>query len=156
MTRTDQMLAAAILVATALVIAPMRAQSASGSRLDVAATRIAQAGGTAAPTSQAPARFLPVQPSDVMASDLLGIAVVNARNESIGEIADVVVDNGRTIRAYIIEVGGFLGVGERYVAVDPASVTLTRQGDDDWRAVIDTTAEDLKKAPTLEYDAEQE
>ena len=156
MTKTDQMLAAAILIATALVVPSLSVQSASGASPDAAPTRMAQAGGAAAPAAQAPARFLSVQPADVMASDLLGIAVVNARNESIGEIADVVVDNGQTIRAYIIEVGGFLGVGERYVAVDPASVTLSRQGDDDWRAVINTTAEELKKAPALEYEAEQE
>ncbi len=54
--------------------------------------------------------------SDVRGSDVIGMRVYNANNEHIGEIDDVILANGKDLKAYVIGVGGFLGVGERSVA----------------------------------------
>ncbi|NIX76808.1 PRC-barrel domain-containing protein [Microvirga terricola] len=52
-----------------------------------------------------------------LASKLIGTKVVGSSNESIGDVNDVIVErDGRPIAA-IIGVGGFLGIGEKYVAV---------------------------------------
>jgi sporulation protein YlmC with PRC-barrel domain len=53
----------------------------------------------------------------VMASDLIGTRVVSANNESIGDINDVILDRNGQIMAAVVGVGGFLGIGEKDVAV---------------------------------------
>jgi len=58
-----------------------------------------------------------MQSNQMMASDLIGTKVISANNESIGDINDVIVDrNGQAIAA-VVGVGGFLGIGEKDVAV---------------------------------------
>ncbi|RDI58579.1 PRC-barrel domain-containing protein [Microvirga subterranea] len=51
------------------------------------------------------------------ASKLDGVNVYNQNNERIGEIDDVLVDKSGKVEAVVIGVGGFLGIGERNVAV---------------------------------------
>ena len=115
-------------------------------------TQTAQAGMQEATPSTRTVKFINVQPADVMAYDLLGMDVYNNQDENIGEIEDMVIDNGKTVRALIISVGGFLGMGERYVAVDPSAVTLVPEDDNDMRATINTNRDDLENAPTFEYE----
>ena len=54
---------------------------------------------------------------DWRASKLAGLNVYNNENESIGSINDVLTDKSGNIKAVVIGVGGFLGVGEHLVAV---------------------------------------
>lgn len=51
------------------------------------------------------------------ASKLVGIDVYNEANEKIGDISEVILDKSGKVANVIIGVGGFLGLGERYVAV---------------------------------------
>jgi sporulation protein YlmC with PRC-barrel domain len=96
--------------------------------------------------------FYAVTATDIRASDLIGMDVYNLNNEEVGEVQDLVLDNGKNIKAIVISVGGFLGLGERNVAVQPGSVLIRRQGDAE-RAVINTTKETLKNAPEFKFEA---
>ncbi|MBQ0823520.1 PRC-barrel domain-containing protein [Microvirga sp. HBU67558] len=58
-----------------------------------------------------------METNHVMASDLIGTKVVSANNESIGDINDVILDRNGQIMAAVVGVGGFLGIGEKDVAV---------------------------------------
>jgi sporulation protein YlmC with PRC-barrel domain len=51
------------------------------------------------------------------ASKLVGLSVYNDNNESLGSINDLLTDKDGNIKAVVIGVGGFLGVGEHLVAV---------------------------------------
>jgi hypothetical protein len=51
------------------------------------------------------------------ASKVVGLRVYNDKNESLGSINDLLMDKGGNIKAAILGVGGFLGVGEHLVAV---------------------------------------
>jgi sporulation protein YlmC with PRC-barrel domain len=51
------------------------------------------------------------------ASKLVGLNVYNDKNESVGSINDLLTDKSGNIKAVVIGVGGFLGVGEHLVAV---------------------------------------
>lgn len=51
------------------------------------------------------------------ASKLSGVDVYNEANEKIGDISDVIIDKSGKAGNVIIGVGGFLGMGEHYVAV---------------------------------------
>lgn len=50
----------------------------------------------------------------------------------------------------VASVGGFLGIGESYIVIDPASLALA---DDNgtWKAYVDTNKDDLSKAPKFDY-----
>jgi sporulation protein YlmC with PRC-barrel domain len=51
------------------------------------------------------------------ASKLVGLSVYNDNNESVGSINDLLTDKSGNIKAVVIGVGGFLGVGEHLVAI---------------------------------------
>ena len=54
---------------------------------------------------------------DWRASKVVGLRVYNDENESLGSISDLLMDKGGSIKAAVIGVGGFLGVGQHFVAV---------------------------------------
>src|SRR6266404_8887589 len=51
------------------------------------------------------------------ASTVVGLNVYNDKNESVGSINDLLTDKSGNIKAVVVGVGGFLGVGEHLVAV---------------------------------------
>jgi len=51
------------------------------------------------------------------ASKIVGLSVYNDNNESLGSINDLLTDKSGNIKAVVIGVGGFLGVGEHLVAI---------------------------------------
>jgi sporulation protein YlmC with PRC-barrel domain len=51
------------------------------------------------------------------ASKLVGVSVYNDNNESLGSISDLLMDKSGNIKAVVIGVGGFLGLGEHLVAI---------------------------------------
>jgi sporulation protein YlmC with PRC-barrel domain len=54
---------------------------------------------------------------DWRASKVVGLSVYNDNNESLGSINDLLTDRNGNIKAVVLGVGGFLGVGEHLVAV---------------------------------------
>ena len=55
-------------------------------------------------------------------------------------------------QAYIMSVGGFLGMGERYVAVNPTDVKVSyNTSDNKWHASTNATTAELKSAPAFQY-----
>jgi hypothetical protein len=77
-----------------------------------------QAPEAVAPPTDLSVHFLAKQkPDEVLATDLIGRPAVDAAKETIGDVNDLVTDgNGKTI-AVVIGVGGFLGIGEKDVAI---------------------------------------
>lgn len=58
------------------------------------------------------------QPTDqIRADDFIGTTVYGANDESVGEVGDVVLSQDGTVDAVLIDVGGFLGIGEKEVAL---------------------------------------
>lgn len=93
--------------------------------------------------------FYTVRPADMRVSKLLGATVYNLKNEEVGEIKDLMLDNGKTLRGVIIGVGGFLGIGERNISVEPQSLVVAEHGDGTVRVTLNTNKEDLQKAPQV-------
>ncbi|MCO5101551.1 MAG: PRC-barrel domain-containing protein [Burkholderiaceae bacterium] len=103
-----------------------------------------------ADTATMAVRFVNVEPAAFMASRLIGATVYNHQNDSVGEIQDLVIDDGKTVTGVVVSVGGFLGMGESYVVIDPSSVVVN-QRDGAWRARVNTTKDTLKDAPKFTY-----
>src|SRR6185503_21012833 len=54
---------------------------------------------------------------DWRASKVVGLNVYNEQNENVGSINDLLMDKSGSVKAAVISVGGFLGMGARLVAV---------------------------------------
>lgn len=85
----------------------------------------------------------------ISASALLDESVVNANNESIGDINDVMLDRNGKVAAVIVGVGGFLGMGEKDVALNFDQLKFTNSGND-LVVTSDATKESLQAAPSYE------
>ena len=102
-------------------------------------------------TAPAEAKFSTVTKDEMFSSKLKGLNVYNQKDESVGEITDLAIRNSQ-IDALILSVGGFLGVGEHYVAVSPSSVSIRHDAKNGkWVASMNTTKEALKAAPEFKY-----
>ncbi len=133
----------AIITASLAVLAtPVLAQSTTTTTTPAPA--VATTG--AAP---AEAKYSTVSKDEMFSSKLKGLNITNQANETVGEITDLAIKNNQ-IDAMILSVGGFLGVGERYVAVSPASVKVSLK-DNKWVATMNTTKDALKAAPEFKY-----
>ena len=108
----------------------------------------------AAPGNPTITGFMAQQPGDRMASRLVGLNIQNAADEDIGEIYDIILTDAGAVKAYIVSVGGFLGMGTKYVAIDPKAVTLTRQDEKTWKATMNANKDQLKAAPEYKYESE--
>jgi sporulation protein YlmC with PRC-barrel domain len=97
-----------------------------------------------------PLKYVNIQDTDLVTSKLIGVDIYNKQNEDIGEISDVVIGDGKSVIGIVASVGGFLGLGESYVVLDPSSIALA-QDNGTWKAYVDTSKEDLSKAPKLDY-----
>lgn len=73
---------------------------------------------------------------------LLGKEVASAAGDKLGRIVDVLVSKDGTLRAAVIDFGGFLGVGTRKVAVAWSTLRFTDKG-----PVLGMTADKLRVTP---------
>jgi len=83
------------------------------------------------------------------ASDLVGLAVKNDADESLGKVEDVVVDLGKgKLRYAAISFGGFLGMGDKLFAVPFETLRAARdRNSNSFHIVLHVNKEALKKAP---------
>jgi sporulation protein YlmC with PRC-barrel domain len=93
--------------------------------------------------------FYTVKPEHMRVSELVGATVYNLKNEEIGDVEDLLIDNSHTVRGVVISVGGFLGIGERNIAIDPSSLRLAEDSDGSVRVTLNTNKDELKKAPQV-------
>ena len=81
-------------------------------------------------------------------SKLLGATVRNDKNENIGKIDDVIIDNSKNMFT-VLQVGGFLGLGSHYVAVPYDSLKISEDGK---QIVLPHASKDeLKKLAEFKY-----
>jgi sporulation protein YlmC with PRC-barrel domain len=78
--------------------------------------------------------------------------VYDPNDSKIGEVKDVLVNHDGKIEAFIVAVGGFLGVGEKDVAVPFNAIHFTNKNNNKWYMVMNTTKDAMKAAPGLKYD----
>ncbi|SFL98083.1 PRC-barrel domain-containing protein [Methylobacterium pseudosasicola] len=103
------------------------------------------------PPTVAP-KFESVPQDAVLSYNLIGLNITDAQNNTVGEIKDLAIVHEKLV-GYIVSVGGFLGMGEHYVAVAPSSIALGYDADaKKWKAIIGATKEQLKSAPEFKYD----
>jgi len=80
--------------------------------------------------------------------------VIGADGKKIGDVSDILFSKDGKIEAYILSVGGFLGVGAKEVALAPASLQLVQEKDS-WQFKVSMTKDQLAQAPNFERHKEQ-
>jgi len=78
---------------------------------------------------------------------VLGREVRSATDEDMGRIVDILVDYAGQVRAAIIDLGGFLGVGSRKIAVDWNAMHFPQPGKPGGRIALELTRDQVKAAP---------
>jgi sporulation protein YlmC with PRC-barrel domain len=78
--------------------------------------------------------------------------VYDRSDAKIGEITDVLVDKDGKIDGFMMAIGGFLGIGEKNVAVPFDAVKVIKKNDG-WWLTMDSTKDQLEKAPGFKYDS---
>ena len=93
-----------------------------------------------------------VEISELTTDDLTGARLYSVKDEDIGEIDKLLVNDSGEIEKAVLDIGGFLGIGERRIAVtmDELEILRTDSGAD-VRVYIDATQEELENQP--EYTA---
>jgi sporulation protein YlmC with PRC-barrel domain len=108
--------------------------------------------GVATTNGMAAGQFVSIASNDELSSKLVGLNVYNDKNQDIGEIKDIALNQNGRAEAYILSVGGFLGIGDHYVAVNPSAVKVTyNDSDKKWHASMNATNDQLKAAPEFKY-----
>ncbi len=80
------------------------------------------------------------------ASNLIGAEIKSAGDEDVGAVEDLIIDQNGQVVAVVVSVGGFLGMGEKNVAI--AWDELTQSGTSDMQDLrVDVTREELQSAP---------
>ncbi|HEX3883385.1 MAG TPA: PRC-barrel domain-containing protein [Stellaceae bacterium] len=90
---------------------------------------------------------LTVQPDQMRASKLIGTSVYDVQNQDIGSVKDLVVSRSGQISAVVIDVGSFLGMGGKYVAVSMNDLKT-----DNNRLTLGRTKDQLKAAPAFQLE----
>jgi sporulation protein YlmC with PRC-barrel domain len=100
-------------------------------------------------TAQAGGGYLTEQgPDQISANTYIGQSVYNSNNESIGNVNDLIMKKDGGLVAAIVGVGGFLGIGEKDVAVPMEKITVAQNTQDgSVKLTTSETAESLKAAP---------
>lgn len=134
-------LASTTAVAAFLIAAPAFAQTAPSS----GATTMPNS-STTAPATPAMIQYIQQQTEGQwLASNVMGETVRGPNDENIGDVNNLLVDKDGKVTAAVIGVGGFLGIGEKDVAVPFDSLQLSNERDGN--ITLAATKEELRNAP---------
>jgi sporulation protein YlmC with PRC-barrel domain len=78
---------------------------------------------------------------------ILGRQVLSSAGQDMGRVIDIVVDRSGQVRAAVIDFGGFLGVGNRKVAIDWNALHFAPTGSKYDRITLNLTREQVSAAP---------
>jgi sporulation protein YlmC with PRC-barrel domain len=86
--------------------------------------------------------------AELTADKLEGARVYGPKDEDVGEVNRIILDNNGQVQLIVLDVGGFLGVGERQIAVTPDELNIVRTDDgSEFRVYVDSNQATLKAQP---------
>ena len=95
-----------VLLLSAALCTPAAAQKANSSNATVTSTKHA---------------------GEWRSSKMIGLNVYNPQNEKIGDISEILIDQGGKVVGYVLGVGGFLGMGQHDVLVQPGQLKFVME-----------------------------
>jgi hypothetical protein len=86
----------------------------------------------------------------VLATSFIGATVYTSADENIGDINDMVFDDKGMIKAVIVGVGGFLGMGEKDVALPLEKIKISKDENNNVKLTVEASRDELEKAPAFD------
>jgi len=134
-------LVSTLAVGTAFAQSSTTSSGATNTAPNSAATTSAATGST---TNSMVTTISHPSADEMTSSKVVGTAVYNTNNEKIGEVNDLILDKDGKVAGVVIGVGGFLGMGERNVAVSFNSVKFSKDNKGYERITVAATKDQLK------------
>jgi sporulation protein YlmC with PRC-barrel domain len=88
-----------------------------------------------------------IQPDQIRASQMIGSSVYSVQNVDVGKVQDLIVDRNGRVASVIVDVGAFLGMGGKDVAVRLSDIKS-----DNNRLTLDLTKGQLQQAQTYQLE----
>jgi sporulation protein YlmC with PRC-barrel domain len=85
-----------------------------------------------------------VMADELSAENLIGRTVYGANDENIGEVGDVLLSADNKVEGFVLDVGGFLGMGEKEVAISPENLDIRADADGELTVFTPFTEEQLE------------
>ena len=136
-------------LAIALGFTPALAQTTSPERRPAAATE--------APKTPITGQILAQDASTVLAKELIGQTVYAPDKTKIGSISDLILSkDGKSVEGFVIGVGGFLGIGEKSVALKLDRLQVGQTPEGTMQLTMDAKKDELANAPTFKSKRDQD
>jgi sporulation protein YlmC with PRC-barrel domain len=87
---------------------------------------------------------------ELRTTEIVGAKVYNNANDNIGSVEDIVLKADGSMDEVVLSVGGFLGIGDKYVAVPYSDLKIGRDGSS-LKVTTDATKESLKALPDYKF-----
>ncbi len=97
------------------------------------------------------------KPDQLLASKFKGTDVIGSDNQKIGDVSDILFTKDGKIDAFILSVGGFLGVGAKEVAIAPSAAQWVAddKNKDSFKLKVSLSKEQLAQAPAFQESKSQ-
>ena len=139
MSKTTMTAAFALMLAAAV---PAYAQSSSSST----ASPSASSPSTSASSASTHVTATQLQPGQIRATQMDGSTVYDAQNQKVGDVKDIILDRDGKVAAVVLDVGAFLGIGGKNVAIGMSDLKITQDDNNKPRFTVDMTKDQLKSA----------
>jgi sporulation protein YlmC with PRC-barrel domain len=95
--------------------------------------------------------------NSLLAKDFIGLAVYSPDKTKIGTINDLILSkDGKTVEGFVIGVGGFLGIGEKSVALKMDRLQISNTAEGAVQLTMDAKKEELASAPSFKSKREMD
>jgi len=103
------------------------------------------------PAASAP-QFIEIKADALLSSRLVGLRVQNANEEALGTVEDLAFEGGQLV-GVVLSIAGASDAGQRYIAVDPSSISIRyTEADGTWKATLNARIDQLRAAPEFRYE----
>jgi len=89
-------------------------------------------------------------PDTFLASTLMDGSVINNEGEEIGAVSDLVMTSDGSVTGVVIGVGGWLGIGQKSVAIEMGRIEITQNQENELAFQLNATREELEAAPEFQ------
>jgi sporulation protein YlmC with PRC-barrel domain len=149
--------ASALFLSTAFAQAPSSPPAGSPATTPPAVTSTPPAAPAPSSTTMAPAASPAQQvvtaqtPDQFLASKFNGTDVIGADDKKVGDVSDILFDKDGKVLAYVVGVGGFLGIGSKNIALSPSAFQLVKgTNNESDKLKISMSQEQLKDMASFE------
>jgi sporulation protein YlmC with PRC-barrel domain len=112
---------------------------------------------TEVPKTPVSGQIMTQDSNSLLAKDFIGLAVYSPDKTKIGTINDLILSkDGKTVEGFVIGVGGFLGIGEKSVALKMNRLQISNTAEGAVQLTMDAKKEELASAPSFKSKREMD